>query len=101
MATHSTPDGVVTHGVRAESPELLYLGDNAAFGFGLARLYEVTHERAYIEAAARIARFLLNDLLDPERGGFFGSTPDPNAVGVFSARQKPFEENVAAVRFFS
>ena len=34
-------------------------------------------------------------------GGFFGSTLDPDAVGVFAARRKPFEDNVTAIRFFA
>jgi uncharacterized protein YyaL (SSP411 family) len=99
LATHATKLGGITHDGDGDS-DVLYLADNAAFGFGLARLYEVTKSPAYLEAATRIADFLLRELADPA-GGFLASTPDPTAVGVLAARRKPFEENVMAIRFLA
>jgi uncharacterized protein YyaL (SSP411 family) len=100
-ATHaSSGDGAFTHGPRGDAHEALYLADNAAFGFALVRLHEATRKPEYLQAALGIARFLIRDLADTGAGGgFFASTPDPNAVGVFAARRKPFEDNVMAVRF--
>jgi uncharacterized protein YyaL (SSP411 family) len=101
FATHASAAGeAVLHGPRGDAPEALYLADNAAFGFALVRLYEVTRKAEHLQRALGIARFLVRDLADPgAAGGFFASTPDPNAVGVFAARRKPFEDNVMAVRF--
>jgi uncharacterized protein YyaL (SSP411 family) len=116
LSTHATDLGGITHGTRgdesARSPEsglerptesgrVLYLADNAAFGFALVRLYEATHEPAYLEAAKRVASFLVTDLLDAKAGGFFASTPDPNAIGVFATPRKPFEDGVMALRFLA
>jgi hypothetical protein len=79
---------------------VLYLADAAAFGFGLVRLYEVTRAPADLEAARRIADFLLRELAAPG-GGFFESTPDPSAVGVLAERRVPFEDDVMAARFLA
>jgi uncharacterized protein YyaL (SSP411 family) len=99
LATHATKLGGITHDGDGDSA-VLYLADNAAFGFGLTRLYEATKSPAYLEAAERIAAFLLQELQDPS-GGFLASTPDPTAVGVLAARRRPFEENVMAIRFLA
>ncbi|MGH7298728.1 MAG: DUF255 domain-containing protein [Polyangiaceae bacterium] len=105
LATHVTGvtgGGGVLHGARdADSGKILYLADNAAFGFALARLYEVTHDGAYLEAATRIAALVTGPLQDARGGGFYASTPDPDAVGVFAARRKPFEDDVMALRFLA
>ncbi len=100
-ATQATHGAAVTHAARTQPGEPLYLADNAAFGFALARLYEATSKPEHLRAAAGIARFLATELFDQHAGGFFAATPDPNAVGVFAARRKPFEDNVMAVRFFA
>ena len=104
LATHARPDGTITHDVSnpatpGKAP-LVYLADNAAFGRGLVRLYEVTHDGAYIAAAERIADALIAHLTDDATGGLYASTPDPDAVGVFATRRVPFEDNVMALRFF-
>jgi len=98
LATHGTARGGIAHDADAKAATL-HLADNAAFGFALMRLYEGTGEHAWLEAAAKLADFMMRDLLDPVGGGFFGSTVDPDAVGVFAVRRKPFEENVMAIRF--
>jgi uncharacterized protein YyaL (SSP411 family) len=102
LASHASASGAVAHGIAPEDDgKVLFLADNAAFGFGLVRLYEATHEATYLEAARKIADFMARDLRDAAGGGFFSSTPDPNAVGVFAARRKPFEDNVMAARFLA
>jgi len=100
LATHRTARGGVAH--RAESDaKVLYLADNAAFGLGLARLYEATGDPRWRAEAERIADFILADLVDEASGGLFASTVDPDAVGVFATRRIPFEDNVMALRFFA
>jgi len=103
LATHGTESGAVLHGPRGEgeSGKVFYLADNAAFGFALARLAEVTHKPEYLAAAQKIAALLTGDLLDARAGGFYASTPDPDAVGVFATRRKPFEDEVMAIRFLT
>jgi uncharacterized protein YyaL (SSP411 family) len=100
LASHGDPAVGVTHGTPPdEEAKVRFLADNAAFGFALARLYATTHDETTLKAAQAIAAFLLRDLYDPHGGGFYASTPDPNAVGVFAARRKPFEHDVMAARF--
>jgi uncharacterized protein YyaL (SSP411 family) len=99
LATHATEGGGLTH-VAGDHGPVLYLADAAAFGFGLVRLYEATHDAADLQAAARIAAFIARDLAAPG-GGFYESTPDPAAVGVLAERRMPFENNVMAVRFLA
>ena len=103
LATHATASGGVLHGPHGEGEAgtVLYLSDNAAFGFGLARLHEATRKPEYLAAAQRIAAVLTGALMDAKGGGFFSSTPDPDAVGVFAARRKPFEDDVMAIRFLA
>ncbi len=97
LSTHATEGGGLTHAA-GDDGRVSYLADNAAMGFALARLYEATREPGMLDAARRVADFLVRGLGDAA-GGFFSSTPDTHAVGVFAARRKPFEDNVMAVRF--
>ncbi|MDB4944090.1 MAG: Thymidylate kinase [Labilithrix sp.] len=93
----------ITHDVApAEGrPKALYLSDNAAFGLGLARLFEVTRSPEHLSHARAIADFLLAELVDEDGGGLFASTRDPDAVGVFAERRVPFEDNVVALRLLA
>src|SRR5262249_4740725 len=101
LATHADGRGGVTHDAASGDSPPLFLADNAAFGFALVRLYGATRKPACRDAAARIAGFLVKELPDPASRGFHASTPDHNAVGVFAARRKPFEDNAMAVRFLA
>jgi uncharacterized protein YyaL (SSP411 family) len=103
LATHATDQGELLHGPygQGESGKVLYLADNAAFGFALTRLAEVTRKPEYLEAARRIGTLLTGALLDATGGGFYASTPDPDAIGVFVTRRKPFEDDVMAIRFLA
>jgi hypothetical protein len=100
LATHLTPKGGVAHDATPDA-HVLYLADNAAFAWGLLRLHEVTLSAAYLDTAQRIADFMLKELVDPESGGFFASSADPDAAGVFARRRVSFEDNVAAIRVLS
>jgi hypothetical protein len=98
LATHTAPGKAgVTHD-EGQPDALRHLGDNAYFSWGLARLSEVTHKGEYARWAVALADFVVKDLSDEEGGGFFESTADPAAVGVFARRRVPFEENVMAIR---
>jgi uncharacterized protein YyaL (SSP411 family) len=101
LQTHSNDKGAVTHegGAGADAP--IYLADNAAFGWGLIRLYEATKDPATLARAVRLADALVTNVSDPAAGGFWSSSVDPNAIGVFAARRKPFDDNVLALRFFA
>lgn len=105
LATHASPDtrGGITHDRIDPSgkPKVLFLSDNASFGFALARLAEATKNPEYAKAARAIGDFMLTELVDDEGGGLFGSTKDPDAVGIFAKRRIPFEDNVVALRFFA
>jgi uncharacterized protein YyaL (SSP411 family) len=103
LATHAGAHGGITHDrTDPEHPaKILYLSDNAAFGFALIRLYEVTKDAEYLKHARAIADFMLADLTDADGGGLFGSTADPDAVGVFATRRVPFEDDVMALRFLA
>jgi hypothetical protein len=102
LTTHDGEGGGVLHGAHdGDSGKILFLADNAAFGLALARLHEVTHDGAYLDAATKIAAVITGPLQDARGGGFYASTPDPDAVGVFATRRKPFEENVMALRFLA
>jgi len=113
LATHGTAKGGISHdGFRAgpsagdihakdAEPHTLHLADNAAFGFALMRLYDTTHKGEYLSAARAMADFMLREMEDKAGGGFFASTVDPDAVGIFAVRRTPFEENVMAMRFLA
>jgi uncharacterized protein YyaL (SSP411 family) len=103
LATHAARGGAITHDavLPDAAPVPIYLSDNAAFGFSLLRLYEVTKRDAYLKEARALADVMLAELTDEDGGGLFASTKDPNAVGVFAARRVPFEDNVMAVRLLT
>jgi uncharacterized protein YyaL (SSP411 family) len=100
LATHEAPGGAITHGAHADDDgKVLFLADDAALGFGLVHLYAATHDAATLAAAQRLADFLLSSLYDAKGGGFWATTPDPAAVGVFAVRHKTVEGNAMAARF--
>jgi uncharacterized protein YyaL (SSP411 family) len=100
LATHASPRGGLAHDAEPKAA-VLHLADNASMGFALMRLYEATKKPEALQAATRIADFLLKEMNDAEAGGFYAHTADPDAVGVFAARRKPFEDNVMAIRFLA
>lgn len=102
LDTHLVPSGGITHDrIGKSAPKLLYLSDNASFGFALMRLYEVTKNVDWLRRARAVADFMKADLADEEGGGFFANTKDPDAVGILARRRVPFEENVMASRMLA
>jgi uncharacterized protein len=100
LLTHLSPKGGVAHDATPDA-HTLHLADNAAFGWGLLRLFEATHKPGYLTRAKALTGFMLKELADPESGGFFASTLDPDAVGIFATRRVPFEDNVMALRLLA
>ena len=104
VETHGTSKGGVSHDAvadRTSEPHVLHLADNAALALGMIRLYEVTKDPQWLAMTQKIADYMLSDLFDPERGGFFEHSVDPDAVGVFFGEAKAIRgqrHGAAAVR---
>ncbi|HEY8077101.1 MAG TPA: DUF255 domain-containing protein, partial [Labilithrix sp.] len=64
LATHALERGGISHDTidPEKKPKQAFLSDNAAFGFGLVRLYEVTKKDEYLRAAKSIADFMIASL---------------------------------------
>ncbi|MCH9686061.1 MAG: DUF255 domain-containing protein [Deltaproteobacteria bacterium] len=98
VSTHSARGGF-THGAKDDSEGILYLRDQAAMGWGLLALHRATGDDVWLDRAQGVAQLMLDELEDPEHGGFWAHTSDPDAVGVFAERRKPVEENGLAARY--
>ncbi len=102
LAGHRDPRGGYRHavaGTASGASVVLHLGDQVAMGRALLALHQVTGDPRWWAEASSVADFLLAAFLDRERGGFFATTDDPGAPGVFRERVKPFEGNASAARF--
>lgn len=99
LAVHAAESGGVTHDVRSDAGNrVIHLSDNAAFAFGLLALGASSKDAARAEQAAKIVDASIAALEDVRGGGFFARSKDPDAVGVFAVRRKPFEDNVTMLR---
>jgi uncharacterized protein YyaL (SSP411 family) len=79
-------DGRLLHTWRGGVAKLdAYLDDYAALANGLVSLYEATFDERWIEEAAKLADTMLAQFVDAERGGFFYTADDHEAL---IARQK-------------
>ncbi|HEY8380460.1 MAG TPA: DUF255 domain-containing protein [Nannocystis sp.] len=96
IGSHRREGGAFAHG--ASDRGILHLADQAAMGRALLALYRVTGQSRYLELARGVADFVLGTLQDPA-GGFYAHTEEPNAIGVFAERRRPFDENAATARF--
>ncbi len=67
-----------------------YLEDYASFARSLVALYEATFEIRWLAEAIRLARLMMAQFGDPERGGFFQTGVDHEAL---VARRKDFVDN--------
>ncbi|HEX7664228.1 MAG TPA: glycoside hydrolase family 88 protein, partial [Polyangiaceae bacterium] len=99
LEANGSDKGGVTHDDRKDA-HVLHLADNAAMTLGLVRLYEATHDSQWLTKAQKIADYMLKDFFDETHGGFYEHNSDEDAVGVFSARRKPFDDNVTAARAY-
>ncbi|MDK2743931.1 MAG: DUF255 domain-containing protein [Nitrospira sp. BO4] len=72
LRSHTKPDGRLLRTSRADRAHLdAYLEDYAYLAEGLLDLYEAGAEESYLQAAARLADYLITDFMDHEQGGFF------------------------------
>jgi uncharacterized protein YyaL (SSP411 family) len=108
LATHATPSGALSHdqtgagvgggGEGGAGEKVVHLSDNAAFAFGLLALGEASKDPSRVTQAAKIVDAMLVEVEDVRGGGFFAHSKDPDAVGIFAVRRKPFEDNVTMLR---
>lgn len=96
---HARPDGRLLRTSRGDRAHLdAYLEDYAYLAEGLVDLYEAGSPESYLQAAGRLAEYLISNFTDQEGGGFFttashheslilrhrdgtdGATPSANAV---------------------
>ena len=96
LATHRHPSGLFVHDAEA-APSLLHLADQAHMLAALLALHQASAEPRWLEEASRLAG-ALEELRDPESGGFFAHTADPDAVGVFRERRIPIDDNAIVAR---
>jgi uncharacterized protein YyaL (SSP411 family)/aryl-alcohol dehydrogenase-like predicted oxidoreductase len=109
LQAHTQHDGRLLRTSRAGRAHLAaYLEDYAFLAEGLLDLYETGADEAYLQAAARLAGFLMTDFLDEAQGGFFttakhheslilraregsdGATPSANAVAALALARLSF-----------
>ena len=109
LHSHAKPDGRLLRTSRGERAHLdAYLEDYAYLTEGLLDLYEAGSSESYLQAAARLAEYLISDFMDHERGGFFttaihheslilrhregtdGATPSANAVAASALARLSF-----------
>lgn len=96
LATHTRKAGLLAHDAQPDA-HLAYLADNAAFAWGLLALAE-QGQKERLGQAVTLVDGVLDVMEDPRGGGFYAHTVDPDAVGVFTVRRKPFEDNVTMLR---
>ena len=81
-------DGRLLHRYReGDAGILAHLDDYAALAWGLMELYEATFDAAYLEEALRLHEELAEHFWDEEKGGFFFTPDDGEAL---ITRQKEF-----------
>ena len=69
---HAKPDGRLLRTSRGDRAHLDgYLEDYAYLTEGLLDLYEAGSPESYLQAAGRLAGYLISDFMDQEQGGFF------------------------------
>jgi uncharacterized protein YyaL (SSP411 family) len=74
------------------------LADQIQTASALIRAYECTGEKTHLAQAKELVDLASKKLYDADRGGFFDTTPDPNAPGFLKQPVKPLEENSSAAR---
>ena len=96
LATHARKAGLLAHDAEPDA-HLAHLADNAAFAWGLLALSE-QGQKERLAQAVTLVDGVLDVMEDPRGGGFYAHTVDPDAVGIFTIRRKPFEDNVMMLR---
>ncbi len=109
LRSHAKPDGRLLRTSRGDRAHLdAYLEDYAYLAEGLVDLYEAGSSESYLQAAGRLAGYLISDFMDQEQGGFFttakhhealilrhrdgmdGATPSANAVAASALARLSF-----------
>ncbi|MBX3330085.1 MAG: DUF255 domain-containing protein [Nitrospira sp.] len=109
LRSHAKPDGRLLRTSRGDRAHLdAYLEDYAYLTEGLLDLYEAGSAESYLQAARRLAGYLISDFMDQEQGGFFttaqhheslivrhregtdGATPSANAVAASALARLSF-----------
>jgi uncharacterized protein len=85
----STPEGRLHRTFRGEAKGVGYLEDYADVARGLLELHVATGELRWLEEANRLARLAVELFADEERGGFYMSAADAEAL---VARKKDLED---------
>lgn len=89
LSTLSRPDGGLYRTARAGKAHLpAYLEDYAYLAEGLVALYEAGGAERYLHEAVRLAERILADFSDAERGGFFTTAKDHEAL-LLRSREGP------------
>ncbi len=100
VRTHAAPDGGFLHDPAEARRGVLHLADQVYPAAAMVALYRATRDARWLEGARASASLLQTRFLAPD-GGFYGTTEDTHASGVFANRQKPVDENIAAARMLS
>ncbi|MBP6964466.1 MAG: thioredoxin domain-containing protein [Armatimonadetes bacterium] len=91
-------DGLVYHYNDGEPRLPGLLANQAHFARALIDGFQTTGRREYLEHAVRIARVMLEEMQDRERGGFYYQHPgSAETLGGYRPH-KPFEENACSAR---
>jgi uncharacterized protein len=91
LSTMSQADGKLYRSYKDGQAKFnAYLEDYAAFIRGLIALYEPTFDPRWLAEASRLTQIMLAQFLDDERGGFFQTGADHEALVV---RRKDFVDN--------
>ena len=78
------------------SPVPAFLADWAALLDALLAAYHHTGREDYLEGAKGAGAVLVDRFFDQDKGGFFDTEEDTDAIGYLQVREKPLPENVAA-----
>ena len=77
------------------------LSDQTFFAIALLDAYQTSGKRKYLAQAEQLAKFMMDELQDVVDGGFYSLPYQPHAKGELAERHKPYDENIAAARFFT
>jgi len=72
-----------------------YLEDNVKVAAGLARCYEVTNQREYLESAISLMEYVEARFLDKQSGLYQDILAAPEAPGLLKLKRLPLEDDIA------
>ena len=84
---------IASHDPTGKTPTLPgNLDDHVQLATAALDAWELTANPAYLAAAQSIAQTLLSTFQDHDRGGFFDTPADPQALGALTTRRKPLQD---------